>query len=80
MNAKSLVRPIQCRKKLLEVSEHGFLMRDTIIFPKVGGALLTNKRRLLVRETCIDNNLMGCVVRGADVSFAFYMLQKAGPR
>ena len=49
--------------------------RDTIIFPKVGGALLTNKRRLLVRETCIDNNLMGCVVRGASAAFTFRMLR-----
>ena len=48
--------------------------RNTIIFPKVGGALLTNKRRLLVRETCIDNNLMGCIVTGADAEFAFRML------
>ena len=48
--------------------------RNTIIFPKVGGALLTNKRRILVRETCIDNNLMGCVVTGADTEFIFRIL------
>ena len=48
--------------------------RNTIIFPKVGGALLTNKRRILVRKTCIDNNLMGCVVTGADAEFTFRML------
>ena len=48
--------------------------RGTIIFPKVGGALLTNKRRLLARETCIDNNLMGCIVAGADTDFAFRIL------
>ena len=47
----------------------------TIIFPKVGGALLTNKRRILLRETCIDNNLMGCVVTGAETEFAFRVLQ-----
>ena len=45
-----------------------------IVFPKVGGALLTNKRRLLVQETCIDNNLMGCIVTGADTDFIFRML------
>ena len=47
---------------------------NSIIFPKVGGALLTNKRRIVVRETCIDNNLMGCIVTGADPEFAFRML------
>ena len=47
----------------------------TIVFPKVGGALLTNKRRILVRETCIDNNLMGCVVTGAETDFVFRLLQ-----
>ena len=47
----------------------------TIVFPKVGGALLTNKRRILVRETCIDNNLMGCVVTSAETDFVFRLLQ-----
>ena len=47
----------------------------TIVFPKVGGALLTNKRRVLVRETCIDNNLMGCVVTNAQPAFAFRLLR-----
>ena len=47
---------------------------DTIIFPKVGGALLTNKRRMLVRPTCIDNNLMACIVTDANVPFVFRLL------
>ena len=49
--------------------------QGTIVFPKVGGALLTNKRRILVRGTCIDNNLMGCVVTGADTEFTFRILR-----
>jgi len=49
---------------------------NAVIFPKVGGALLTNKRRLLRRASCIDNNLMGCVVRHADVQFMFTVLQQ----
>ncbi len=48
---------------------------NTIIFPKVGGALLTNKRRLLVHQTCIDNNLMACIVLAANTGFAFRLLQ-----
>ena len=57
-----------------ELGAHVF-PRGTIIFPKVGGALLTNKRRILERDTCIDNNLMGCVVTGADTEFMFQVLR-----
>ena len=52
-----------------QVFEH-----NTIVFPKVGGALLTNKRRLLARSTCIDNNLMACVVTGAKLDYVFLLL------
>lgn len=31
----------------------------TVIWPKIGGAIATNKRRLLTRPTAIDNNCMG---------------------
>ena len=34
---------------------------DTIVFPKVGGALLTNKKRRLTCESLLDNNMMGVV-------------------
>jgi len=47
----------------------------SIIFPKVGGALLTNKRRVLTRPSCIDNNLMGCVVFGAARDFILLLLR-----
>ena len=47
---------------------------NSIVFPKVGGALLTNKRRVIVRDTCIDNNLMGCTVTGADPGYVFHLL------
>ena len=31
----------------------------TIIFPKIGGAIATNKRRILSRKSAIDNNCLG---------------------
>lgn len=47
----------------------------TIVFPKVGGALLTNKRRIVANECCIDNNVMGCFPHGLNKEFAFALLQ-----
>ncbi|UAJ72737.1 restriction endonuclease subunit S [Synechocystis sp. PCC 7339] len=32
---------------------------NTIIFPKIGGAIATNKRRILIKRTAIDNNCLG---------------------
>lgn len=34
---------------------------NTIVFAKVGAALLLNKRRILMRDTAIDNNMMGAI-------------------
>jgi type I restriction enzyme S subunit len=47
----------------------------TVIFPKVGGALLTNKKRLLGAEATFDNNVMGIVPKEVDSQFLFYWMQ-----
>ncbi len=47
----------------------------TIIFPKIGGAIATNKRRILTRDSAIDNNCLGITISGAlNVEWAFLLL------
>ena len=46
----------------------------TTIFPKVGGALLTNKKRLLGVEAAFDNNVMGVIPTHTDSEWLYYWL------
>ncbi len=46
----------------------------TIVFAKVGAALLLNRRRLLARPSCIDNNMMGFTPDECDPTWAMYWL------
>ena len=47
---------------------------DSIIFPKIGAALLKNKRRVLVEPSIFDNNIMSFVPRVGLAKFWFYYL------
>ena len=49
---------------------------DTIIFPKVGGAVYTNKKRMLSCAALIDNNVMGVSVINdqCHAEYLFYWL------
>jgi len=46
----------------------------SVVFAKVGAALLLNRRRILTRPTCIDNNMMAAVPSGIEPLFLYYVL------
>jgi type I restriction enzyme, S subunit len=52
--ANNTVSEEVAKKQKLSISPPG-----TIIFPKIGGAIATNKRRILHTRTVIDNNCLG---------------------
>lgn len=46
----------------------------TVVFPKVGGALLTNKKRVLGLPAVFDNNVMGAVPRSVAPLWLYFWL------
>jgi len=46
----------------------------TVIFPKVGGALLTNKKRILGKQASFDNNIMGVIPINVTTDWIYYWL------
>lgn len=48
--------------------------QGTIVFPKVGGALLTNKRARLAVAAAMDNNVMGLIPREVDGDYLYYFM------
>jgi type I restriction enzyme S subunit len=48
----------------------------TVIFPKIGAAVATNKKRLLSRPSAYDNNVMGLIPRpGLHPRYLYYWMQ-----
>lgn len=47
--------------------------KDTLVFPKVGMAIHTNKKRLLGQKSAIDNNTMGFWVKDSEQLLYLYL-------
>jgi len=46
----------------------------TIIFPKIGAAIHTNKKRILTRPSLVDNNVMGVTITQNDLCDGMFLL------
>ena len=48
--------------------------KGSTIFPKIGGAIATNKKRLTTLNCCVDNNVMGVIpkLEKVDSEFLYY--------
>jgi type I restriction enzyme S subunit len=58
--------------KRIKINVHS---AGTVIFPKIGGAIATNKRRILTRETAIDNNCLGLTPKpGVSTDWLYLLL------
>ncbi len=47
---------------------------NSIVFPKVGAALLLNKRNILTQKSCIDNNMMSLYSDQSNHKFLYYAM------
>ena len=59
-----------------DVSDFKFILHkpDSIVFPKVGAALLLNKRKILTQKSCIDNNMMSLYSDQSNYKFLYYSM------
>ncbi len=49
--------------------------RGAVVFPKIGGAIATNKRRIITRPTAFDNNCLGLIPSvGISTEYLFMLL------
>lgn len=50
--------------------------KNSIVFAKVGAALMLERKRILETDSCIDNNMMALLVKDTfDFNFVYYLFQ-----
>ena len=61
---------------LQEGSDFKFILHqpNSIVFPKVGAALLLNKRNILTQKSCVDNNMMSLYSNQSNHKFLYYAM------
>ena len=77
-NERSLVNSVNyIDEATREVLRANVFIPGTIVFPKVGGAISTNKKRRIVVPSCVDNNVMGLTPRSEliDADYLEWWLQ-----
>ena len=59
-----------------EVHDFKFTLHrpKSIVFPKIGAALLLNKRNIIVNDSCIDNNMMSLSSNQSNHKFLYYAM------
>lgn len=84
MNLSENVEGIQTSSRFLnraDVSERKIIPSGATIFPKRGGAIMTNKKRKVLQDICADLNVMG-VIPGEkiDEDFLFFFFESLDMR
>ena len=54
------------------ILKSSLLPKGSVVFPKVGAAIATNKKRILTKVSCVDNNIMGAIPK-KDIIYPRYL-------
>ena len=75
MNIEGNEESITCSSTYVSRDENikGIFPVGSVIFPKRGGAILTNKKRITTTDICCDLNIMGVYSKGEIISELLYL-------
>lgn len=77
LNYSSRVQ-IESNMKVTSHSKYKKMKKGSIIFPKRGAAIMTNKVRILGKDGYMDTNMMSLEPNGVDNDFLYTFLDKTG--